>query len=353
MRAEQILIIRFSAIGDVAMAVPVVYSLAKQYPHLRITFMSKAFARPLFENLAPNVGFMEADVKDEYSGIHGLNVLYRRLTSKNFTAIADFHDVLRSQYLRARFNIDRYKVAHINKHRKSRAKLVSTDNKQLFQLPTSFHNYAEVLAELGYPVKVEFKSFFPEGKGDLSKLPVMFVPKKDEDERWIGVAPFAAHQGKIYPIRLMEKVIVGLINRYPDSKIYLFGGGEKEIKVFDEWCSKYKQLIKASPNLAGLYQELILMSHLDVMISMDSANMHLASLVNIPVVSVWGATHPFAGFLGWNQSLDNAVQLDLPCRPCSIYGDKECIRGNYACMKNIAPDNIINKVIGVLEKRRS
>ena len=352
MRAEQILIIRFSAIGDVAMAVPVVYSLAKQYPDLRITFMSKAFARPLFENLAPNVGFMEADLKEEYNGIRGLNALYRRLTSKNFTAIADFHDVLRSKYLRTRFNIDRYKVAHINKHRNGRKKLVAVDNKQLVQLPTSFHNYAEVLAELGYPVKVEFKSFFPEGKGDLSKLPVSFVPKKDADEYWIGVAPFAAHQGKIYPPRLMEKVIAGLINRYPESKIYLFGGGDKEIKVFDEWCGKYKQLFKASPNLAGLYQELILMSHLDVMISMDSANMHLASLVNTPVVSVWGATHPFAGFMGWNQSLDNAVQLDLPCRPCSIYGDKECIRGNYACMKNIAPDNIINKVIGVIEKKR-
>jgi ADP-heptose:LPS heptosyltransferase len=95
-------------------------------------------------------------------------------------------------------------------------------------------------------------------------------------------------------------------------------------------------------------QELILMSHLDVMISMDSANMHLASLTNIPVVSVWGATHPYAGFLGWKQSPDNAVQIDLPCRPCSIYGNKPCLRGDFSCMKNISPDLIVNRVEHIL-----
>ena len=101
MKHEHILIIRFSALGDVAMTVPVVYSLARQYPHVRITVLSKAFARPFFENIAPNVGFMEADVKKEYHGVKGLNTLYRRLTAKKFTAIADLHNVIRSSYLRA------------------------------------------------------------------------------------------------------------------------------------------------------------------------------------------------------------------------------------------------------------
>ena len=103
--------------GDVAMTVPVVYALAKQYPELRITMLSKPFARPFFENLAPNVSFMGADINVEYHGIRGLNTLYRRLTAKKFTAIADLHNVLRSSYLRMRFNLDNYKVAHIDKHR--------------------------------------------------------------------------------------------------------------------------------------------------------------------------------------------------------------------------------------------
>ena len=68
----------------------------------------------------PVVYSMEADLKREYHGVKGLNALYRRLTSKQFTKIADFHNVLRSEYLRMRFNIGHYRLEHINKHRKQR-----------------------------------------------------------------------------------------------------------------------------------------------------------------------------------------------------------------------------------------
>ena len=91
------------------------------------------------------------------------------------------------------------------------------------------------------------------------------------------------------------------------------------------------------------------MSHLDVMVSMDSANMHMASLVNIPVVSIWGATHPLAGFMGYHQSLDNAVQTDMDCRPCSIYGQKPCQFGDYRCMMAITPQMIVEKIANVLQ----
>ena len=60
---------RFSALGYVAMLVPVVSSLARQYPDLRITVLSRPFARTFFEEMAPNVGFMEADLKGEYHGV--------------------------------------------------------------------------------------------------------------------------------------------------------------------------------------------------------------------------------------------------------------------------------------------
>ncbi|EFI71855.1 MULTISPECIES: glycosyltransferase family 9 protein [Segatella] len=348
MKTEHILVIRFSAIGDVAMTVPVIYSLAKQYPNVRITMLSRPFARPFYENLAPNVSFMEADVKQEYHGIKGLNALYRRLTAKHFTAIADLHNVLRSNFLRLRFNLDNFKVAHIDKHRKGKHMLCSFNNKKLIQQPTAFQNYADVFAELGYPIQMNFTSIFPPGGGNLRLLPEHIIGKKQAFSQWIGIAPFAAHEGKIYPPRLMEQVIATLINHHPSARIFLFGGGKKETQQFEEWTQKYKNCINASGALSGIMQELILMSHLDVMISMDSANMHLASLTNIPVVSVWGATHPYAGFLGWKQSPDNAVQIDLPCRPCSIYGNKPCLRGDFSCMKNISPDLIVNRVEHIL-----
>ena len=350
MKTEHILIIRFSALGDIAMMVPVVYSLAKQYPHLRITVLSRPFARPLFEELASNVGFMEADVSNEYRGVKGLNALYRRLMAKNFTAIADLHNIIRSKYLRLRFNLGRHKVAHVNKHHGEKRRLTNQNNKQLRQLTTAFQNYADVFAELGYPVKLEFTSIFPQEGGNLHLLPPQ-VGERKGFQQWIGVAPFAAHRNKVYPLDKMEEVIQTIIQKHPSCRIFLFGGGGKEKEVIDGWQQKYEACTNASALLRSIEKELILMSHLDVLVSMDSANMHLASLVNTPVVSVWGATHPYAGFLGWKQDPAHIVQVDLPCRPCSIYGRKACARGDLACMHEIQPVNIINKVEEILSRR--
>lgn len=344
MKKEHILVIRFSALGDVAMAVPVVWALATQYPDIRITVLSKAFARTLFDDLAPNVNFMEADLKREYHGFRGLNALYRRLVAKQFTKIADLHDVLRSEYLRARFNVGRYRVEHIKKHRKQRRQLVSPRHQLLCPLPSPFKSYAEVFERLGYPVDVsQFHSIFPEEGGNLNLLPAAVGPKKSF-EQWIGIAPFAAHQGKIYPLQQMEQVIAILLQKYPKARIFLFGRGEQENFYFKRWTERYPQCLFVAEHCETMYQELILMSHLDVMLSMDSANMHLASITGTPVVSVWGATHPLAGFLGFNQNEENVIQTDLSCRPCSIYGNKRCRRGDYACLNTIPPERIVDRI---------
>ena len=163
--------------GDVAMTVPIVYSLATQYPHTHITVLSRPFARAFFDDLAPNVGFMEAST-EELHNLHGLNSLYRRLVAKHFTAVADFHDVLRTKYLRLRFCMGRFHVAHIDKHRRGKRLLTQQEGKQRVQQPTSFQNYADVLAELGYPIKPDFTSLYPDGK----------APAADRSER-VGDKP--------------------------------------------------------------------------------------------------------------------------------------------------------------------
>lgn len=352
MKKEHILVIRFSAMGDVAMTVPVVYALATQYPDIRITVLSRSFARPFFENLAPNISFMEADIKKEYRGVKGLNALYRRLAAKQFTKVADLHNVLRSEYLRLRFNIGRYRVEHINKHRSQKRSLTAAHHKVFQQLPTSFQNYADVFEKLGYPLKIQFKSLFPEEGGDLNLLPAVFW-KKPFGEKWIGIAPTAAHPAKEYPVEKMEGVIRLLTETYPEARLFLFGRGQREERIFNDWCQKFPQCVSINSHLENLQQELILMSHLDVMVSMDSANMHLASLTATPVVSIWGATHPYAGFMGWNQSEENAVQTVLDCRPCSIYGNRLCKRGDLACLNNIKPEQIVNKINFLLTNKNT
>ena len=342
---SRILVIRFSALGDVAMTIPVVYSLAAQYPQHEITVLSRAVLQPLFQGLPANVHFMSADLTGKHRGLWGLNTLYSELKKQHFDYVADFHNVLRTKYLCLRFRMSGIPVASIDKGRKGKKKLVRRHDKVLENQKSSFRRYADVLEKLGFPVLLNFTSIYGEGKGDFSLIEPV-TGHKGDGIKWIGIAPFAKHEGKIYPIELEEQVVAHFAGR-PDVKVFLFGGGRSEQEVFDSWILKYPTVVSMIGKL-NMSTELNLMSHLDVMLSMDSANMHLASLVNTPVVSVWGATHPYAGFMGWKQLPTNTVQLDLSCRPCSVYGQKPCFRKDYACMRNIKPEQIIQKIEGML-----
>ena len=336
----RILVIRLSAIGDVAMTVPVIHSLATQYPQHHITVLSKSNMSALFAQMPANVSFKGIDVKGRHQGWNGLNVLYKELKKEQYDYIADFHDVLRTKYLRLRFRLDGKKVAHIDKGRAEKKALTRRDNKVKVQLKTSFQRYTDVLERLGFTITNDFHSIFGNGKGDISSLQTLTGEKGKE--HWIGIAPFATHEGKIYPWEQMKEVIATLAAK-EDVKVFLFGGGKKETDLLTEVEKKHSRTVCIAGKLKW-DTELTLMSHLDVMVSMDSGNMHLASMVGTPVVSIWGATHPYAGFMGWNQSDNHAVQTDLPCRPCSIFGNKPCFRGDYACLHSISPESIVERI---------
>lgn len=317
--------------GDIAMTAPVIKQLACSYPDLEISMVSRPFAAAFFTKdilgeCAQRIRFIGINPKaPEYSGVLGLERLYRKLSSEHYDYVADFHGVLRTHYLRLRFRLSGVRTAVIDKHRAERHALVAPEGKKnLHQLPTSFDNYADVLRRLGFDVKP-----FPEAQRLANR-----------DSMSIGIAPFAAHQGKVLPIETMERAIQLVIQRTPEMQVLLFGRGKQEDEVFGRWTKKYSQCRRVTDMAQNLSEELELMRNLRCMVSMDSANMHLASLVGTRVVSVWGATHPCAGFMGWGQSTDDAVQVDLPCRPCSIFGNKPCLRGDMACMTQISAERI-------------
>lgn len=335
----RILVIRLSALGDVAMTVPVIDSVARRYPQLEITVLSKPFMSPLFGQMPANVRFQGVDV-DRYKGAGGLFRLFRELKKERYDAVADLHDVLRSKLLRTLFALCGTKTTHIDKGRKEKKELTRARNKKLVPLTSSFKRYADVFRQLGFPIEAAFRSIYGEGKGEAGLFRA--VTGLPDGKHWIGIAPFAAHAGKILPESTLTKLIEEAAS-HKDRKIFLFGGGKDEAEKLERWSKPYDNVVSLAGKLK-LSGELSLMSHLEVMVCMDSANMHLASLTGTPVVSVWGATHPFAGFMGWGQSLDNAVQTDLPCRPCSIFGNKPCLRGDYACLTEISAQDIAKKI---------
>jgi len=328
--------------GDVAMTVPVIRALTEKYPDCKITVLSKPFFKPLFDTI-PQVSFFAAQVNTKHKGILGLLKLYRELKKEKITHVADFHNVLRSKILRALFIFDGKPSIFIDKGRAEKKALTRTKNKIFKQLKTSHQRYADVLNKLGFTLDLSNPT--PINKIKLAEKITLYTGLKKDT--WIGIAPFAAFKGKVYPLQLMEEVIEEMASK--GFKIFLFGGGKREIEILNTLENIHDSIV----NLAGklsFKEELEVIGVLDVMVAMDSGNAHLAAMQQVKTITLWGVTHPYAGFAPFDQPDDYSVVSDLekyPKIPCSIYGNKVA-NGYENVMETIAPTKVIEKIMYVL-----
>lgn len=326
-------VFRFSSLGDVAMTVPVIRLLLQQHPSLRVTMVSNGFVAPLFANI-DRLQFFTADLKGKHKGVRGLFRLYRELKrSFDFDAIADLHGVLRTRILLSFFLFSSLPKAVINKGRSEKREATRMHHKILKPLKSTFQRYADVFHQLGLPVQ----------------LPTDHLGGKaiEGEEIRIGIAPFAQYEEKMYPLPHMKEVI-RLLQPHDRIKIFLFGG-KADADLLQQWEKEFPH-VRSMAGKMSFERELTFISNLHLMVSMDSANMHFASLFGVPVVSVWGGTHPWLGFYGWRQSPGNAVQADLDCRPSSVFGNKPCPRQGE-CMRMISPFTIYHRIMDNIDPR--
>lgn len=317
-----VLAYRFSAFGDVAMTVPVVKEILEQNPQLKIIFLSRENFGDLFQGI-PNLTFKGVDI-EQYKGFFGLRRLQRELAAEfNPDCIADLHNVIRTKILTKIFRRKGFKVEVIDKGKSEKEHLTNVWNIEKKPLKHTTERYADVFRSLGYQVTLSHQ-----------------YRTQDILKEGVGFAPFAQHEGKMMPLEKSLEIVRILARNH---KVYFFGGGKSEVEILDSWQSQ----VPNTENLAGklsLNEELAKIASLKAMISMDSANMHLASLVGTRCISVWGQTHPYAGFLGYGQSPEDIVQVkDLSCRPCSVFGDRQCYRGDWACLHELDIQQVIEK----------
>ena len=336
---------RLSAMGDVAMTVPVLRAFVLQNPAIKVTVISRPFFKPFFEGI-PSVSFFAFDEKQRHKGFIGLLRLFQDLKALHIDAFADLHNVLRSKVVRTLFALSGKKIAFVNKARAEKAALTRAENKIFKPLTTMFERHAKVFQELGFTVDLSNPTF-PE-KAVLSKeiLKMLFENEKIPDFSGIriGIAPFAQYDSKVYPLDLMQEVINQLAEN-SNYKILLFGGGKKEIELLN-LLSKDKENVVVVAGKLQFQQELQLISNLDLMLSMDSGNAHIAAMLGVKVITLWGATHPFTGFSPFNQPLENALVSDrnlYPKLPTSVYGNK-MVEGYENAMRTISVESVIDKI---------
>jgi ADP-heptose:LPS heptosyltransferase len=338
LKPKHILVIRLSAMGDVAMTIPVLRALITQYPDVKVTVLTKPFFKPFFRNI-PNITVVSADIKGNHKGVFGLYKLSKELKALDIGAVADIHNVLRSKILK--FFLFGKRVVQIDKGRQEKKALTSGQSFQ--QLKSTHQRYADVFEILGYPIDLS-QPIFPK-KENLKESCIQVIGK--DSKPWIGIAPFAAFDGKMYPLDLMTAVIEALST---DCKVLLFGASNTEKTILNTLAKQFDNVI----NLAGQFsldEELDMISNLDIMLAMDSGNAHMAAMLGVKVVTVWGVTHPYAGFLPFNHTIDSAILADrskYPKIPTSIYGNT-VPEGYEKVMRSITPEQIVSKIKATLK----
>ena len=333
---RHLLVIRTSAMGDVAMLPHALRAFREVYPDVKITVATKALFHPFFEGL--DVEFLDIDTKGAHHGIRGALRFAREAADRGVDAVADTHNVLRSKIIRMALWLRGLPAAAIRKGRMAKRRRLNGGVKSAAPLKHTVVRYCDVLRRLGF----DFPDPVPARKKSRPN------PMGEKQGIWVGFAPFSAQKGKTYPEALSEEAIRLLSERFDRVFIHGGGGAEADFAHRMEGCLANVTALNGKVRLGD---EMNLISNLDCVVTMDSLVMHMASLVATPIVSVWGATHPALGFLGYGFGPEGVLQLDMDCRPCSVYGKKPCKWGDYRCITGVTPQMILDRVEKIVAEK--
>ena len=341
--------------GDVALLVPVIRSVVNAHSNLEVTVVTRPRFAPFFYDIE-RVKVFPADVDNTYNGIFGMRELFRALIRKaSYDVVIDMHDHVRTKILRTFFKLFFTDVVVFEKGRNDKRAFTRKKNKITTPLPHTVYRYSEAFARAGFPFEMMAPPYL-EINESLHSVACEWLTNHglEKKELWIGLAPFAMHATKIWPLENYPLLIQEILKK-KSAKFFLFGGGDKEIKYFESLQKKFPEVCVITAGQLKIRQEIALIKHLDVMICVDSSNMHLAALAGVPVFSIWGGTHPDVGFspFGEKNTIIQITREELPCRPCSVYGRETCYVGGFPCVTRITPELIATKVLDTLKAGES
>ncbi|MEO8446585.1 MAG: glycosyltransferase family 9 protein [bacterium] len=339
----KILIIQTAFLGDVILTLPLVQVLKQKCPESKIDFLCIPQTSGLLKN---NPYINETIVYDKRnSGNRSLDELIKTLKGNEYDVIISPHRSFRSSMIsyfskaRNTISFNTSSLSFLYRHRVSYISSIHEIQRNL-----------KLLEPLGI---IEDRIIQPElfpGTEEATKVNEFFLENKiDQKEKIISVAPGSVWFTKRFPEEKFVK-LCDLLSE-DDLRIILIGGKEDE-----KYCSFIKEksvnknIINAAENFSILESaEIIKRSAL--LVSNDSAPLHIADAVGTPVIAVFGATIPQFGFYPYGKK-DVIIETEgLKCRPCSIHGGNKCPIGTFVCMKNIEEEKIALNIKKILSQK--
>ena len=337
---KKILILRFSALGDILISIPLIRKVALDNPSVHFCLATDA-KMTVFTQDIDNLEIIPIDFKNKYKGFCGIIKWAQHINFTSFDLVIDIHDVLRTKILKLLFNLYQIKVIVFDKGRKEKQNLINSKESIKLPLKLQIDRYAEVFIHSGLLV----------GKPNYEPIYLNKIINNSENIV-IGLAPFSKHESKMISLLILEEIVRSFSDK--NVKFYIFGYGEKEKKAALEAFSKYNHC-EILINSLRFEEEIVKIESLDLMVTMDSANAHLSALFAIPTITIYGPTHPYIGFWPHFQPIENCITPnlnDFPELPVSIYGKRVPTR-YYNIINTIKSTEIIHRMQQIISNKLS
>ncbi|HUF35752.1 MAG TPA: lipopolysaccharide heptosyltransferase II [Gemmatimonadales bacterium] len=342
--SPDILVVRFSAIGDILLTTPLLRAIRTRHPGARIAFLTKERFAPLLSdnpNLNEVIGIREED---------GIGAIARAIRGVRYSHLLDLHGNLRTLGLRA---MVRGPWRGFSKRRLERQVLIST-KRDLYRsdLPMA-ERYFEAAADLDVDIDGEPPDFFVSPKAEARAERRLVALGVGPGRALVAIAPGAAHPTKCWPTDGWVRLVRRLLST--GAQVAIVGGPEdaevaKAIVagVRARLGSEEESRVASTAGLLGLQESGAVIMRAAALVSGDTGAMHMATGVGTPVVALFGPTVRQFGFFPYRAKRAAVVELPLDCRPCSAQGGPSCPLGHHRCLRAIAPDTVFDRLCAVL-----
>ncbi|MCK5050275.1 MAG: lipopolysaccharide heptosyltransferase II [Candidatus Cloacimonetes bacterium] len=320
---KKILVIRLSSLGDIVLTQSVMQALRNEFPDSQIHYLTKKVYSPIVEmfNCVDEIHYWE----NKYS-------LLKNLRKLKFDLAIDLHSKFNTFIIKSFISAKRT-VTYNKKHLLRRQIVKKRTNKTI---SSTVALYFTALRKIGLESEVSTPNLFPVNN---AVMPEVFPT--GNQAKYIGLFPGALHKTKQYPVEQLAEFIDSVPTEW-DCQFLTFGSKAERL-LAEELNSLTEINIIDLCGKLDLQQLVFAINKMDAVITNDSGPMHIAAALEKPQIAIFGATHPKLGFAPMNEK---AILLfaDLPCRPCSLHGGKECPLKHFNCMKSIAAEQILNSL---------
>lgn len=337
----KILIIQTAFLGDVILSLPLVQVLNDKMQDCLVDYLCIPKTQEILHNNPSIDNVIVYDKHGESNRLSGLNKVINEVKNNKYDVVISVQRFLRSTLIAKRSGAKR---------------TISYDTSTLSFLYTDKVEYKQkheilrvldLLSPLGIKDLPLIKpELYPSDEDKVEVAKVFKGLGVSGKKELICIAPGSVWFTKRYP----KDKFVSLLNLMDSDKwkVALIGGKD-DVKLCDYIMSKttHNEIYSFAGKLS-LLQSAELIKNSALLITNDSAPLHIANAVSTKVIALFGSTIKDFGFYPIGRKDKVFETSGLKCRPCSNHGKQECPIHTFDCMNNISEKDIYEEVKSTL-----